>query len=224
MSTEEVDKLLSAHSLAALPAGCLLEISSLTERDGQQGKYGVASYATTLPNGERRSGRVNLSTNIMAQPTVSAPCVLFYQGSKTSKNGRTFYDASAIKAPETCDKETLKSMADGLRQLSKRALIARMTTQSLESFPSNTVFLFKDLTKRRLRKDNEPALVVSYETEVGGETLEGNLIVPARVEGEIRECGNRGILIFRGRKTSQNGRVYNDVRVVNLEAMDEMNI
>jgi hypothetical protein len=113
-------------------------------------------------------------------------------------------------------------MANELRRLSPRNLVARMSTQQLDSFPDGTVFLFKNKQKRRLRLDNEPAMVVDYETVVEGESVEGTVIVPARIEKEIDANGGSGIMIFLGRRTSAVGRVYNDVRVVSPDTIDAL--
>jgi DNA-binding transcriptional regulator/RsmH inhibitor MraZ len=62
--------------------------------------------------------------------------------------------------------------------------------------------------------------MVSYETEIDeGERLEGTVVVPARYEDELKRLGS-GLMIYRGRKTSQAGRMYNDVCVLSPEILD----
>jgi hypothetical protein len=220
MNVEKLDETLSVRSLDTLHEGALLELSEIEEKTYQDGKYGVATYATTLTDGSRQHGRVRLPATAMAQPSMVAPCICLFSGKKVSKNGRMFYDVSAMKTPIDSSREELKKLADGLRKLSKRALLACMTTQSLDNFPPNTVFLFKDVKKRKLRKDCEPAVMVSYETEIDeGERLEGTVVVPARYEDELKRLGS-GLMIYRGRKTSQAGRMYNDVCVLSPEILD----
>jgi hypothetical protein len=221
MSVEKLDEMLDVRNLPSLSEGSLLEIMEIEEKTTDDGsKWGLAVYATTLSDGSRQRGRVRLPATAMAQPSLVAPCICLYWGKKTSKNGRSFYDVSAVKAAPDTTTDDLKKMADGLRKLSKRALVACMTTQTLDNFPQNTVFLFKDVKKRKLRKDCEPAVMVSYETLAeDGERLEGTIIVPARYEDEMRRMGS-GLMIYRGRKTSQAGRQYNDVCVMSPEVMD----
>jgi hypothetical protein len=153
---------------------------------------------------------------------LEAPCLCLYRGEKTSRNGRSFYDVLVTRARPSADREELRRMADELRRLSPRNLVGRMSTQQLDSFPDGTVFVFKNKQRRRLRQDNEPAMVVDYETVVEGETVEGTVIVPARIERDIDANGGAGVMIFLGRRTSAAGRVYNDVRVISPETIDAL--
>lgn len=61
-----------------------------------------------------------------------------------------------------------------------------MLTKTLDEFPQNVVFMDKDMRKDKLHKDEKDAVVVAYETVVDEETIEGSLIVPGRLEKDLR--------------------------------------
>lgn len=211
MNSSERSKLLSVKGLSDMPKGVLLEISDIVTVESEHGKYGVAEYATTLADKTRQHGKVRLSENVMAVAALVPPCIALYQGMKTSaSSGRTFHDVAAVKSNE----RTMKEQAENMRKLSKAALLATMTTQTLDDFEAGTVFIFKDVKKRRLRKDFEEAVMVSYETKTAeGEFVNGVVVVPQRIESDLRRHGS-GIMIYHGKKTSQTGRLYNDIVVV----------
>jgi hypothetical protein len=222
LSTTERDALLKPHGLTSLPRDSLLEVSAVERVSGEHGPYATLTYAMTDAEGKRKEGRVNVSTTVAANPMLEAPCLCLYRGEKTSRNGRSFYDVVIAKASSDLDKEGLRRWAAELRKMSPRAMLARLSTQMLEQFGDGTVFIFKNKHKRKLRHDNEPALVVDYETEVDGESVEGTVIVPARLEKDIDAAGGSGVMIFLGRRTSAIGRVYNDIRVVSTELLATM--
>ena len=214
---DKLDDVLSVKSLSNMPRWCILEVSALTEMTGEYGKYGVASYATTLPDKSRQTGRVRFTETALSSCWMTPPCLCLYQGVKTGKNGRQFHDVSAIKVTQGA--ENLKKVADSFRSLSTKAILAAFTVQSLDAFAPNSALVFKDVTKRMLRRDVEEQLTVSYETIVDGEAIEGVVIVPSRYESELRKRGC-GVMVYRGKKTAQNGRVYHDLCVVDEELVN----
>ena len=205
-------------SLSDFPKGTLFEISSIEEVTTvgeDKGKYGVAEYATTMPDKTRDSGRVRLTENVLKHAWLTPPCLMYYQGMKTGKNSRPFYDVSALKC--TTGVENLKKLADGFRSMSKASMVACLTTQSLECFKANTIFVFSEVRKRKLRKDKEECLTLKYETEVDGEFLRGVLVVPMRFEEKLKN-ESCGVIVYRGMNTSANGRDYHDLIVYGADS------
>jgi hypothetical protein len=217
MPVAERDALLKPHSLSEMTKGSLMEVTSVERAEGEHGKYAVLTYAMTDDEGVRKEGRVNVSATVAANPQLVAPCLCLFRGEKVSRNGRTFFDVLIARARPGTDREGLRKMADEFRKLSPRNLTARMSIQMLETFPDGTVFIFKDKKRRKLRQDSEPSMLVTYETVLEGETIEGVVIVPNRIEKDIDASGGTGVMIYLGRRTSAHGRVYNDVRVVHPE-------
>lgn len=82
----------------------------------------MADYAMTLADGMREKGRVQLTDTTKAAILLRTPSVLLYGAMKMSKNRRLYQETSVIRAPETCDNEQLKKMANELRKLSDAAL------------------------------------------------------------------------------------------------------
>ena len=165
---------------------------------------------------------MNVSATVAANPQLVAPCLCLFRGEKLSRNGRPFYDVLVSRARPGTDRDGLKRMADEFRKLSPRNLTARMSVQMLETFADGTVFIFRNKKLRKLRRDSEPAITVGYETVIEGETVEGTVIVPQRIEKDIDASGGVGLMIYLGRRTSAAGRVYNDVRDINPEQVAKM--
>ena len=212
---------MTVKNLGSFEKGTILEIRSIKEIEGEQGKYGVAVYATTLLDGKRQAGKVRLTETAMNNPSMVAPCFALYNGMKSSKNGKLFHDVSAVKFGSS-DMEQMRKLGDNFRKMNKLTLLAHMSTQTLDSFKPNTVFMFKDVKKRKVRKDHEDAVTVAFETEVDGEKVEGTLIVPARIEAELRATG-AGLLLYRGHKVSQaSGRSYADVEIINDDLLQAL--
>lgn len=112
--------------------------------------------------------------------------VLSYGGLKTVKTGQSYHEVSAIRASENCDDERLKNMGGELRMLNDAAVRVKMLTKTLNNFLENAVFLYKDMRKCNLHQDGKDAVIVAYETINAGETLEESLIVPGRLDEDLR--------------------------------------
>jgi hypothetical protein len=218
LSNDQLEKVVKVKSLSDFPKGVIFEIHAIEEvQSGSEdgGVFGVADYEVTMPDKSRDSGRVRLSENVMKNAWLVPPCLLYYQGTKTGKNNRTFYDVSAVKC--TTGQENLKKVADGFRSMSKSSMVACLTTQSLECFRPYTVFMFSGVKKRKLKKDREECLTVKYETQVDEEFLQGGLVVPARYEEKLKNEGC-GAMVYRGMKTSGNGRSYHDLVIYGADS------
>ena len=210
-----------AKSLKDMEKGSLLEIHSVEMKTGEFGAYGIASYSTTLKNGARSGGTVRLTSNATQQADMIAPCVLLYTGTKLGKHGKAFYDVHVVPAPSP-DPEEHQKFADGLRAMASSALLNYMTLMSLERFDVGAIILFKDVRKKKLRKDSgEDALTVSFETDMLKDKgkASGTLIVPLRMEADLKRHGS-GIMVYEGLKTSQLGRLYHHVNVVDESLLD----
>lgn len=68
----------------------------------------------------------------MAVTLLWTPSVLLCGGMKSVKNGRSYHEASVIRAPNNSNDERLKKMADELRKLGDAAFRAHMLTKTLD--------------------------------------------------------------------------------------------
>ena len=219
MSDEDRQNLFRAHGLSEVEKGALLEISAIERKTGEFGEYGLARYATTLKNGARRSGSVRLNAKILELEDLKAPCVLMYDGLKVGgKQNKAYHDINVLVAP-TLTAEELRNFADGLRKLTPSALLSVMRAERLSNFPPGTVVVFSNLQKRKLRKNAEDMLTLTYETVANGEERAGIMIVPARLEASLKEKGC-GVFVYEGMRTSQLGRQYHDVNVLDESVID----
>jgi hypothetical protein len=217
MDEKALGNVVNVKPLSEIPKFSILEISEIEEvefnlSDGPV-KCGIASYATTLPDKTREVGKVRLTETVMKSAWMVPPCICLYLGVKQVPNApaRKFHDVHALKV--TSGEENLQRVADGFRKMSKTEMISCLTMQSLDSFKPNTVFFFSEPRRHRLRKDKEDVMVVKYETESDGEFLEGNLVVPLRLESKLKAQGC-GVLVYKGQITTKNNRKYNDVSVL----------
>ena len=208
-----------ARSLRAIETGALLEITRLDQKEGEYGPYALATFATTLANGSRINGVVRLNQNIMAHGDMKASCVFKYDGLKVGgKKKQAYHDFSMMAAP-TLEAKKLREFADGLRKLAPSALNSLMKAAQLTSLPANTVVVFKNVQRRKLRKEGDDTVTVAYEAVVDGEERTGTLIVPARYEERMRELG-AGIFIYERMRRSQIGRECHDLNILNESAID----
>lgn len=65
--------------------------------------------------------------------------------------------------------------------------------------------MYKDMRKRKLRKDKENVVIVAYETVMDGESLKGILLVSSRLKDELIQGGGIGVLVYREKWPSKNG-------------------
>ena len=181
-----------ATSLKDMEKGSLLEIHSVEMKTGEYGAYGIASYSSTLKNGARLEGTVRLTSNATQQADMVAPCVLLYTGTKLGKHGKAFYDVHVVPAPSP-DPEEHQKFADGLRAMASSALLNYMTLMSLERFDVGAVILFKDMRKKKLRKDSGEDHGVRRSENEPARTL----IPPHQRRGRIvTRCSLNNLYIF----------------------------
>lgn len=220
MNGDERYNLTRTKGLRDMEKGGLMEISDIEQKSGEYGDYGLARYTTTLRSGVRMSGTLRLTENAQKSADMVAPCVMLYSGMKAGRQGKAFHDVHVVRAPST-DPELMKQFADGLRSMSPTALIGYMSTMSLDKFEAGDVIIFKDVKKRKLRKDGDDVVTVSFEVGCGETFKSGTVIMPLRLETELRKAGS-GVAIYDGKKTSQAGRVYHDVHVLDETSLDMM--
>ena len=105
-------------------------------------------------------------------------------------------DTAITKMPTGPGAVGIREVADNWRKMSFTALRAMMQTQPLDTFPKNTVSVYKDPRKKLLRKGAiEESLVVDFETTVNGEYQSGCLSIPRRFEEQVF-CQNGGTLLW----------------------------
>jgi hypothetical protein len=217
LDNEAMERVLTVRSLSMIPKDTILEISSIEMVASEGGDYGIATFQATYPDKSRHVGRVRLSAGVMERAWFVTPCLCLYQGMKTSKGGRSYHDVATIKVTQGV--ENMKKVADGFRQMAKSAVTSVFTVRSLDSFPENTVFVFKNVSKRKLKRDAEESITVEYETEVDGVAQEGTVLVPSRLEEKLMTKVS-GLMVFCGQKTSSTGKVYNDLRLLDEQDLD----
>jgi hypothetical protein len=215
MDKKKLSGMVTIKKLSDFSKGTLLEISDIEEsegvdKDGKPYRYGVATYATTLSDKSRDYGRVKLNDRVLRTAWLSAPCICLYQGTKASKEnaGFTFYDVSALKVAS--GEANLQAVADSFRRMPKAAMIAALTTQSLEGFEEDTVFFVTDPKRRQLKKESQEVLTAKYETVIDGDEVEGVLILPNRLEERLKREGC-GVVVYKGCKKTEKGHKYYDV-------------
>lgn len=159
--------------------GALLQISAIETKTGEYGDSEPARYATIQKNGARIDGCVGLSQNVTQLMELVPLCMLLYDGMKLGKQRRRFTMCMPYALP------LLQTFADELRGMLTSALMNFFQPQTLDKFASGTVFVFKDVRRRKLRKDGDDALTVSFETTLDNGLLTGTLIVLVGMEAEI---------------------------------------
>ena len=100
---------LEARSLAAIPGGTLLCISSATRVKGEYGEFALANFSAVI-SGKKEIGRVKIPSSVLENTSMSPPCFLLYKGMRPTKAGRMCHSASAY-APEGLTVEKLSFAA-----------------------------------------------------------------------------------------------------------------
>ena len=220
------DDAVSVRSLSAFEPNTLLEIVEAKEvTDAEFGKHFVAVYSYTRRDKSRRTGRVRLPDHVVkSAPTT--PYLGLYLGKRENKGGKEYHDMATFRpsAEGTLSPAQLRQYAEELQALGPDAINKRMIVQTLDAFDAGTVFLFKEVEKRKMRAGMEECLVVAFETErEDGKTLSGRLFVPIRCESELRKRGS-GVMLYRGKKESARtaGRFYNDLVVVDDQVLSNI--
>ena len=207
---------LEARALTTVPGGTLLAISSATRVQGEFGDFALANFSAVI-GGKKEVGRVKIPNSILENTSMTPPCFLLYKGMKPTKAGRTCHSASAY----VCDglsAANLEEKAAELRKMSYAALDALMSAQTLDSFPAGTMFLTKNVVRKVLRKGEEERLMVEFETVMGSTDVKGTLLLPARLESQVKQ-DDAVILWYGGMKPStRDGKLYHDIKVLD-EAM-----
>ena len=209
---ETFNKVSESKAIGEYPKGTLFEVSALDSVQGEHGEFGMMTCSTVV-NGKREAGLVRVSKNALQSFVAQPPCLLLYCGTRTGRNGRAFTDVSVTKVPKGVSESSIREVADGWRKMSFTALRSLMSVQSLDSLPANTIFMYKDARVKLLRKGaQEQSLLVDYETEVDGEPVTGTLTIPRRLEEKVKKTAV-GIMLWRGPKQSQEGKMFHDVLV-----------
>lgn len=209
-----LNKVTEVKSVQDYPKGTLFEVSAVERITGEHGEYGVMTCSTSI-EGKRECGRVTLSQNAMQSFVTTPPCLLLYCGTRQGRNGRNFVDVAVTKMTDKSSAESRRELADNWRSMNFAALRAMMTVQPLDNFPVDTVFVYKEPRTKLLRKGaTEEALIVDFETEVGGEYLTGTVAIPRRLQERVEKT-RVGVMLWRGLKQSKEGRMYNDVILLN---------
>lgn len=225
MSSEERDAAVDVRSLSSLEAGVLLEIVETSDCiNGEYGKHCIATYATTAGDGSRCVGRVRLPEHVM-RVIPETPFLALYDGLKEGKNGKTYNDVAVMKPvlDGLPTQEKLRQFADDLRAKGQQAINMKLRIQTLDSFEPGTVFLYRDLEKRKIRSGMEEVVIVSFETEMSGETVTGRMYVPCRCEPDFQKKPN-GLLLYRGKRETVNtpGRFYYDISVLDEQILNSI--
>ena len=210
---------LEARSLAAIPGGTLLCITSATRVKGEYGEFALANFSAVI-GGKKEIGRVKIPSSVLENTLMSPPCFLLYKGMKPTKAGRTCHAASAY-APEGLTAENMEQKANELRKLSFAALDALVSSQTLDAFPTGTMFLVKNPTRKAARKGEVDRLLVDFETYVNDTEVKGTLLLPTRLESLVRQ--DDAVILWYGgmQQATRDGNRYHDVKVMD-EAMAEV--
>ena len=212
LKPETLKQATEAKSLGDFPTGTLFEIMSWTKHSGEFGEYAMAQFATTV-NGNRMKGKLRVSQNVLLNDLPPSPLLMLYQGLKKTKNNRSCHAVASYAMPNVSGPEELKSRAEDLRKLTPLQIEAAVGRQSLDQFPENTVFVYKNVTKKVMRQGQDELLMVNYVTKIEGKDLSGVLVLPKRLEGQLQQI-ETGILLYAGMKQNKEGMSYHDVSVL----------
>ena len=126
--------------------------------------------------------------------------------------------------------ETIEAKAAQLRLLNEEDLRRVFQIDSFSRFPDGSIFLCENVQEVAFipSTDKKPAQttpLMDYETVIDGATVRGQIYLPARLIGEIKkqkESQEVVMLLYRGSKTSNAGRVYFDIDVLNEQKTSQM--
>ena len=218
---EDLADLSDNISMSTLEEGALLEIYSVeVKTTKKEEKYGLARFAMTMKDGKRRTGKLSMPLRFVEREEFAAPCICYYNGlKKWGKNA--VIDAYAV--PVVIERgedvhEKVRRVADGLRGLSKEALEDAMVVITLTAIPPDSVCVYHSVTTQKsFGNDAERQTVVRFETEVGGRRRGGRVLMPKHVESELSDAG---VFVYRGLKTSREGRKYHDIVIFNDDHLE----
>lgn len=225
MTDDARDNAVDVKALSSVRPGTLMEISDVSDvRDSEYGKYHIATYAATLTDGTRTTGRVRLPEHIV-KGSPEPPFLALYDGLKDSKNGKTYNDVSVMKptVQGLMSPAKLQKYADDLRAKGEQAVFMKMRIQTLEAFAAGTLFVYSDVERRKARSGMEEVVVVAFETEMEGECVTGRMYVPSRCVDDMLK-NDSGVLLYRGKRDSTRtpGRSYYDVSVVDERVLSNL--
>ena len=215
MSGDDLRNALQCKSSVSFPAGTLLTVYGVTRVDGEYGEFALANYGAVI-DGKRETGKVKLPNGVLEQTTLTPPCFLLYEGMKTTKSGRTCHAASSYR-PEDLTAENVERKADELRRLPPAALDALISCQTLNAFAPGTMFLVRNPVRKTSKREGADALYVDFEAVVGDATVTGTLLLPCRLETQLRQ-DDAVVLWYGGMLPTKDGNNYHDVKVMD-EAM-----
>ena len=98
--------------------------------------------------------------------------------------------------------------------MSADELQQRNKLHKLSQFPAGTIFEL--IADKRINTVNGEALLVEFSTEVGEKKMEGKLIVPNRVIGEV-EGKTPLIMVYAGKSVSKANKEFHDLSFIEVE-------
>ena len=146
--------------------------------------------------------------------------VVVYLGQKELTKNRTCYDLHRV--PVGVD-DTPESVYNKMINMTPEEMRMKVRVSNFSDFPSPSVFVCTKLRPQVVGCNGEErtVAVMTYETEVDGEAICGEMFLPDRCVAETK--GKLPvILLYKGEKESRNGRTYYDVRVMDTNKVQDL--